>query len=580
MADFDTSLSIEKNIFHQLSRAFAQAYPDFSDEQNFQLSHPQDVRHGDFASNIALVYAKKTVPAETPMMVAEKIAAHMSSTKEIEKIEIVPPGFINIFLHDDYLAGEAVAVIRDKGNYGRLTPSGYKIVFEYGQPNTHKAAHIGHLYSYCYGESCVRLLDYTGKSVIRANYQGDVGPHVAKCIWAYLKNNQTDPETLEAKVAYLQACYQQGSASYEEDAQAKEEIDQINHQIYDQDPAIMSVWHKTRQWSVEKYDQFEKRLGIHYDRHYFESETFAPGVEIVKKHIGTVFEQDGAAVVFRGEQFGLHTRVFINQRGNPTYEAKDIGLMQKKWDEYHFDQVIIETGNDQREYWNVVQVACEEVNDHLKGKIKHIHHGLINLSTGKMSSRSGAIITAESLVALVKERVLERLSENSQYDEATKDAIAEKVAIGAIKYSFLKSTAGKDITFDLESSITSEGNSGPYLQYAYARTQSIMRKYQATGKTLPTEFASQVWEEAERSILRSLYRFSEVVEHAATSFAPHELCSFLFELAQKYSYFYNQHQVITDNEEQTTNRLIITQAVGQLLATGLYLLGIEPLERV
>lgn len=568
---------IHKVLIDRLLDTVRAQFPDVS-YGTFSVVHPDNEAHGDFSTNLPMVLAGAL--KQSPLVIAETIKQALPELKEVARVEVAPPGYINFFLSTEYLWREAVSSVTNP-RYGHLAQEEQKtIVFEYGQPNTHKVPHVGHLFSYCYGESCVRLLEALGQTVKRTNYQGDVGPHVARCLWAYIKSGAQEPATLDEKVNYLQLCYQQGSAAYEDDPEARKEIDTINRQIYSQDPAIMPIWEKTRQWSLDAYRRFESRLGIRYDRCYLESEVYELGLETVRANIGTVFEEDEGAVVFRGEKYGLHTRVFITRQGTPPYEAKDLGLVQLKDRDFHFDRCIIETGNDQAGYWDVEQKAIELVFPEFEGKIEHIHHGMINLSTGKMSSRTGQILSAFSLVELVKERVLDRL-ESDRYDsEEERARTAEIIALGAIRFSFLKSSPGKDISFDVETSIANEGFSGPYLQYAYSRTQSILRKSDEQKTPDIAELAQYELNAEEAAVLRYVYQFPETVKSAATSYAPQILCGYLFNLAQRFSGLYSQHQIIGSGDESESVRLVLTQAVAGVLKNGLDLLGIQVSEKM
>lgn len=550
----------------------------------FSVTHPADEQFGDYSSNIALLLTRELNLTATE--VAETIAKAISANTVVEQVTVAKPGFINFVLAKSYLLEELNNIIKLGDDYGRGATKAEKILFEFGQPNTHKTPHIGHLFSYCYGEACVRLLEANGYKVWRANYQGDIGPHVAKCLWAYQK--RINPSAagqrlkikslpLHDKVQFLQECYQEGARAYYDEPAAKHEIDQLNQKIYQKDPAIRSVWQETRSWCVEYYKKFEARLGIHYDKYYFESETSDIGKQIVVNREDIFVESDGA-IVWRGKQYGLHTRVFINQFGNPTYEAKDVGLAALKLNDFPFDQSIYTTASEQNEYWKVLIKVIELLMPEIEGKISHIGFGLIQLATGKMSSRTGNIVTAFSLVEMAKQKIRDYISEHRNYSQVEKEKIAEIVAIGAIKYSFLKSTPKKDITFDLESSISFDGNSGPYLQYTFARTQSILTKSGAASSKFTIEQCDDINKE-ELSVLRWIYRFPEVVEEAAKGYAPHVLCSFLFELARRYSTFYNEHQIL-DSSNSKPLRLALTRATGDMLKEGLELLGIDVLEKI
>lgn len=580
-----------------VSRTVAKLYPLIS-LPKVELTRPEDEAFGDYTSSLALRLAGTVKQAPMPIAsaIVEAIEKELQNEIEskstigtmLEQVEAIAPGFINFRLKSAYLL-----TILNQGYSGQESTqeskktTGQTILFEFGTPNTHKMPHIGHLFSYVYGESCARLLEAKGEFIIRNNYQGDVGLHVAKCLWA-LRQSMTNYEqfSLTEKIDLLQKSYQEGSLAYDEDPASKQEIDQLNTLIYQQDSTIVSLWQETRSWSIEYYRQFEERLGINHRRHYYESETNVIGKKVVTENLGKIFETDDGAIIFRGEKFGLHTRVFVNQLGNPTYEAKDIGLITKKMIDFpDFDLAIVTTANEQNEYYKIIMQVSKLIYPDLTGRMYHLGHGMINLSTGKMSSRTGQIITAFSLVELVKSRVKDYLRANRQvnqpenYSENEIELIAEKVALGAIKYSFLRSSANKNISFDLESSIAFDGNSGPYLMYTFARCQSLLSKSRSSKVAekliVPTELNPE-----ELAIIRSLNRFEETVALAADNHAPHLLAGYLFELAQRFSYFYNQHQIIDDNKITSNWRLGLTRSVSKTLGEGLRLLGIEVLDRI
>lgn len=480
-----------------------------------------------------------------------------------EKVE-EKSGFINFYLSKK-------ALINNLNKEITFTKNDHAVLFEFGQPNTHKLPHIGHLFSYIYGESCSRLLDFVGNKVIRLNYQGDIGLHVAKCLYVTMKNKSEISQllTLEDKINFLQRNYQTGSTTYETNNEAKQEIDQLNTKIYKKDSEILDLWNMTRLWSLDYYQQFEKRLGISYQRSYFESETFEVGKNIVEENIDKVFEKSEGAVIFDGEKYGLHKRVFINSQGNPTYEGKDVGLMYQKIKDWQFDSCVITTANEQNEYWKVLKSACEILFPEIKNKIIHLGFGMINLKSGKMSSREGTIISAVNLIDEVKAKIIEKYSN-------TDNDTAENLALSAIKYSFLKSEAKKNVTFDIEESVSLHGNSGPYIQYAHARCKSILKKYQKI------EFTNQDIELAseEISLLRHFVNFENVLESSSRLYSPHLLCSYLFELTQIFNTFYEKLPILKADDDTRQFRLSLVSKTSEIISLSLSLLGITALNKI
>lgn len=531
-----------------------------------KFESPENESFGDYSTNVALVMAKeaKLSPRDLAQKYLEILKKDKELSKILKKVEIAGPGFINFWVKDEVLTKELEVIKKAKQDYGKNDLlKNKKIMFEYGQPNTHKLPHIGHLFSYIYGEATTRILEASGATLYRVNYQGDVGLHVAKCLWAYIKNNPEVPTKLEEKVELLQKMYQEGSAAYEESESAQRDIQEINKKIYSKDPSIAKLWEETRSWSVEYYKQFEGRLGVSYDRYYFESQVYDGGMQIVRENLGKVFKESQGAIIFEGSKYGLHDRVFITQYGTPTYEAKDLYLEDLKYQEWPFDSLVITTANEQNEYFRVVYKALEIVNSKLVGKLKHIGFGMVNLKSGKMSSRTGQIISAVDLVDTVVSRV-KQLGSNEKN--------AEEVGLGAVKYSFLKNNPLQNTAFSIEESIADEGNSGPYLQYTVARINSVLKQDPSSKGT------GNKANDLEMAILRSLIKYEETVREAAANYLPNILCNYIYDLAQKFNAFYNKHKIIgSDNE---TFRLLITEATGQVLKNGLNLLGIEAPERM
>lgn len=552
-------LSYEAMIKEKLLTILKVALAKTGIKEEAELQQPIHIDHGDYSTAIALKYAKKL--KKDPLSLAKDIAKNIRKTDFLEKVDVVKPGFINFFIAPS-------ALLEKIKNPPKSEQKNYKILLEFGQPNTHKDPHIGHLFSYIFGESLSRLLKAEGNNVFKANYQGDVGLHVAKCLYvARGKMQETRNKSLREKVKFLQTCYQEGSELYEKDKKIEKEIDALNLQIYQNDPAIYDVWEQTRKWSLEFYKQFEKKIGIHYDKYYFESETAKIGKSLVEKNTSKVFEKSDDAVIYKGEKHGLHTRVFITKLGNPTYEAKDLGLVALKKKDFPFDLSIVTTASEQNAYFKVVIAASEDIFPQLKKKLIHLGYGMINLITGKMSSRKGDIVDAFELV--------DEVTETIQSTYKISQDLAEKIALSSIKYSFLRSDAYKDIVFDMKKSIAKEGDSGPYLLYTYVRTKSILEKEKPKNASIPKNL-----NEEERELLKKLSRFSEAVQKAAQLYAPHLIAHYLFDLSQTFNLFYQKHPVLRADEETKQFRLTLTKVVGETVKKGLHLLGIETVEKM
>lgn len=542
----------------QISNSIAAAVESlFSIKREIDLTRPEP-QFGDYATNVAMTLAKDV--GAPPRDIAQQIIDATDSPL-IAHMDIAGPGFINIRLSD-----EAVASLLKTEHVQVSKPM--RIMVEFGHPNTHKMPHIGHAFSYFAGESIARLLEYQGHTIKRANYQGDIGPHVAKCLYGWLQLDTPRPEDVYDRVKTLQQAYQHGSELYEDEAH-KTKIDEINRSLYQDDSPYHAHWNETRQWSLDYYDIFEKRINVGEQHHYLESAIWKRGKDTVLAHTPSVFEESDGAIVYRGEQDGLHTRVFVTQAGTTTYEGKEMGLIAQKVDDWDFDLNITPTAAEQNEYFQVVFAAAAKVYPELAEKLTHIGFGFVNLTTGKMSSRSGSILSAPELVDTVLEQVEAMQVGNEHVPEELKNQTNAAIALGAIKFGFLRSTLTKNITFDPDSSLDLQGDTGPYVQYTHARIASIIRKVGNEGSAP----SGQALTDQERQLILKNSEFEAIARRAAEQREPHLVCSYLIELCREFNSYYASTQIAeSDNEAE---RVYIIGKIKQTLATGLSLVGVD-----
>lgn len=531
-----------------------------------ELTRP-DEQFGDYTTNVAMKLAGQA--KQNPRQVAEQLQKELQALPAIAEIAIAGPGFLNFTLSEDALAAAL------QTDVSRLS-TGKRVLLEYSCPNAFKELHTGHLYQTIAGDALGRMLEATGATVYRANFGGDVGLHVAKCLYGIIeKIGGEKPEAL-SKVAendraqWLSAAYVAGAKAYEEDPAAKERITKLNNEIYvlhtmdDHDSALARIYWLCRDWSYEYFKQFYSSIEVvAFDKYYPESTTTQPGLEMVKKYTPGVFVESDGAVVYKGEDAGLHTRVFITSQGLPTYETKDLGVIVSEAEDFQYDQRYIMTGNDQSEYMKVVFAALNAIDHDLASKQHHLVHGTVRFGSGqKMSSRLGNVTRAVDALEVVGGAV-------TADNEDTK----RMVTLGAIKYSFLKHRLGGDIAFDINESVSLDGNSGPYLQYAHARARSILAKAPESEGAGLHELTAP-----ERSLARKLGEYSEVVQVALREMLPHHICTYLYELSQVFNRFYEQSRVIGDEREAL--RLTLVRAYAVTLQQGLGLLGIDAPEKL
>lgn len=528
------------------------------------LSRPEP-QFGDYSTNVAMQLAKTV--GQNPRAIAEKIAEKIAESGEYEAIEVAGPGFINVTLKPEAL----LALIRKEP-----TPhyAGQKIVFEYSCPNAFKELHTGHLYQTLFGDIVSRLFLVGGAKLQRTSFGGDVGLHVAKCLWGMRAElGGEDPGKLDeidsdpfARARWISSCYVVGAKAYEDDETAKYDIDELNKTIYgfhdtgDHESQLAQMYWTTRQWSFDYFEAFYALIEVAPLRYYPESETAPVGLEVVREQLaaGKLKESDGAVVFEGDESKHLHTRVFITSKGLPTYETKDIGVIWREKADYNFDHRYLITGNDQKEYMRVVFAAAEAFRPELAGTMTHFTNGTVRFGDGsKMSSRLGNVTRGIDVVEAVQEKVAALVED---------EKLRQDVVIGAIKYAFARYRIGGDIAFNLDETVSLQGNSGPYLQYAHARARRILEKIEGVPGA-PTDVRAE-----DRALVRKLGEYHEAVDLAIRELAPHHICNYLFELAQEFNRYYEHNQVVGSEHEQHRAGLVALYA--DTLRAGLMILGI------
>ncbi len=532
---------------------------------DFVVEHPKELAHGDYACNVALVIAK--VAGQSPRAVAEQLVATLAGTMDdVRDITIAGPGFINFHLTREFFSAQTAAVVTAGDAWGKGDDqAGEEVLFEYTSPNLFKPLHIGNLVGNIIGESFTRLYETAGAVVRRVNYPSDIGLTVAKGVWG-LKTTAADPDNILA----LGTAYRVGNEAYETDENAKLEIEAVNRALYaGTDIALNDLRSRGIATSRRSLESICARLGTNFDTEITESTASEPGVTVVKNNIGTVFTESQGAVVYEGEKVGLHTRVFLNSQGLPTYEAKDVGNFTLKRTKYpHWTQSIIVTGNEQTEYFKVLYAALRELFPDAREKnLEHIPTGFLTLTTGKMSSRKGNVLTGESLLAEVQEAARQRAAESRATDI---DELTNQIAVAALKYQILRHSVGSNIVFDKEKALSFEGDSGPYLQYTYARTVSVLKKAAAVGVVPNAEMVPEVPYDIERI----LYRFPEVTKAALAERAPHQVVTYITELAGAFNSFYAREMIADADDIYAPYKALLTAAVGTTIKNGLWTLGI------
>ncbi len=504
-----------------------------------------------------------------------EIAKDLSSKLKIKNIKEVKPlgPYVNFYIDWKKIGSSILEeILTKKEKYGSSNIK-ESLIMDVYQANPFKSFHIGHVRNAVFGECVRRLLEFTGRKTTTVTYNGDVGVHVARWLW-YYNNFYKGPVPKKNFTKWAGQIYAESSKKAEESENYKKEIDEVNRKMDKRDPKLMEEWKKFRKLCYDDFGKIAKEMEIKVDHNIPESECEEPGKNKVKElhKQGKLVDSEGAIGIDL-KNYGLGFFIFLKSDGTALYSTKDLGLRQLKSKLGKFDKYLYVVGSEQDLYFQQL-FKSYEILGFSHGEHKHLSHGLVTLKEGKMSSRLGNVILYEDLRDEMIEMALKQIEEKNP-DLKNKKEAATKVAFAAIKFQMLSIENHKFIKFDWDQALDINGRSGPYLQYTFARANSILEKSKP-GKS----DSSLLKESMETDLLKKLAEFPEAVAKAADTYSPYILATYLFELAQKFNTFYQSIPVLKAAEELKFARLALVKSVSIVLKTGLSLLGIQTLEEM
>lgn len=548
---------------------------DIAVPENIVIDYPERLEMGDFATPIAMQLAKQMDrnPRELADNIAKQINLETRSPSWLEKVEIAGPGFINFTLSKYFWQNHTQNVLARGAQWGwGNVLEGEHWLIEHSSPNMFKPFHIGHLVNNFVGASLVRIIAAQGADVTQVSFPSDVSPGIAKAVWGLMNMGITDNFSIQD----IGDAYAHGSTQYKESELAKTEIDRINLEIYQkQNTAAYEVYRQGLALSEQYFLDITARLGSTFAGLLPESVCEIEGKEIVRTHTPAVFEESEGAVIFRGSRYGLFDNVFINSAGFGTYLTKDIGLMSLKLKQYDFDRSITVTDIEQKQHFQLLKKSAEQIDTLQAEKSEYIQHGRLALTSGKISSRDGGVPLAEELLDAVTVKVQQKASEKTGELDSED---AERVAQAALKFAILKTSAGKNIIFDFETDLSFEGNSGPYLQYTCVRSRSVIKQINHSGPTAVKLETARC--EIIPNLERMLVRFPDYVMKALNDFSPHHVAGYLQQLAAEFNSFYANTKINDPENPDMQHNVLLVEAFAQTMKNGLWLLGIETVERM
>ncbi len=548
------------------------------------IERPADMAHGDYSTNAALVYGKKAgiPPREFAEKLLEKIRD--ASPYDIAKIEIAGAGFVNFFMTADAIREE-----NKKEKCSLVTRYSKKnILVEHSSPNIFKPFHIGHLMNNIVGEFVTRATIIGGGNVTTISFPSDVSLGIAKAVFVLLEDKKEGRDVFalsdEEKITAFGEAYRRGVEYFDTRPDENEKAKEIARIIYDKDHSseTRAFFERAKEINTAYLIKIIKELGSVIDEIIYESEAGEIGQEIVEKNTGEgkVFAKSEGAVVYVPDpaRKDLHTQVFINSEGHPTYEAKDLGLIDLKFSKFAPDISYFVTDTEQASHFRVVLDAAGKLGGVWPSRVEksiHIPHGRMLFKGQKMSSRLGGVPIALDVVAVVEEEVRERAGEKIAHLGALeKMKLEREIALSSLRVAVLRSKPGININFDPETSLSFEGDSGPYLLYTHARTASLLEKgkekgYEPTFASVPVTLLE-----------RELAQYEFVLGQAVTDLHPQKLVTYLFEVAQLFNGFYGSTQIITEDKETSEHYLAIVKRLKAVLKEGLWVLGISAPEKM
>jgi len=532
--------------------------------------------------------AKKPVP-QRAQEIADALKGQIGRVEGVSRIDAVK-GYLNVYFETAAYARRTVSdAIASRADFGRGAPKGQRLMVEFSQPNTHKAFHVGHLRSAILGDSLARILDFAGYDVVRANYPGDMGLHVIRWLWAYMKyHNGEEPET--DITHWMGAVYSDATKKLEENPELEAEVRALYARWDRRDPDVVALWERTRQWSLTGFNQMYEMLGINFHKYYFNSEEEQPGkaivADLVKRGIAIDERPEGPVIVKLDELLGnknekFRVLVVLRSDGTALYATEDLSLVLHKFRDYP-DMVKSIYVVDVRQSLHFTQVfkTLELAGYEEAKKCAHVAYELVTLPGNVvMSSREGTVVLLENLIREAIERAKEETKKkNPNLGEEQLNSVAYAVGLGALKYPLLARENAKIVTFDWQSALDFNGQAAPYIQYAHVRCNSILRKSKVEGQKsndIGHSTFDYALDPSEIELIEAISRFPAEVQRAAEETKPLIIASHGYEVAKAFASFYDKCPVIQAEENVRAARLELVMAAKQTMANALSLLGIQ-----
>ena len=558
------------------------------------VEHPEDEKHGDLATNVAFLLAKKFF--KSPLEIAENLAHEINgydicfecdyaNYPIFSSIEAVSPGFINFRFSDYFLKNQLSEVLKKSDNYGsNKKGQGRVIIVEYSAPNPNKPLHIGHSRNNFLGSSISEILSFNSYNVVKMNYMNDWGTHICKSMLMYKKyGNGREPD--KKPDHFVGDFYRMYEIEHEKNPEKLDkELAEMFKEMERGKKETLDLWRKITGWAYEGWKETYKNENVSFDVCEYQSNYTKMGKDIIDYAVekGIAEKDDSGAIIARLEKYGIPDKVLLRSDGTPIYITQDIQLAKDNFEKYNFEKRIYVVDKRQSDYFKQLFKLFELLGFKWADRLYHLAYGWVSLPEGAMSSRAGTVVNAddvfEKIFELEQEEVKNSLKEVTDLEKTSK-----KIALAAYRYGMLRIDPKQDIVFDINDVTRFEGNTGPYLMYTYARAMSIVEKSGIEASSLESNielFENIKMEEKEISLLRFMCTFSETVSLSADTMSPHLIANFLYDFAQKFNSFYSEVPVLNAKEDLRFFRLVLVYCSAQVIKNGLKLLGINVVEKM
>lgn len=595
---------IVQAIIDNTIKAFKAIFNQDLDTKLIQVEKTNREFEGDFTLVVfPLLRYSRTSPQETAERIGEYLAQNM---QEIEKYEIIK-GFLNLSLRDDYWINFFRENLENDRYGTKPVRGGQPVVVEYSSPNTNKPLHLGHIRNNLLGYSISEILKANGHKVVKVNLVNDRGIHICKSMLAWMKwGNAETPESAGLKGDHLVGKYYVLF-----DQKHKEEIAELVHRGYTDDDAyqqaplfmeakdllkrwenadedVLTVWHTMNNWAYEGFDATYSRLGVDFDQINYESKIYLEGKAIVMEGLekGAFYEHEDGSVWVDLSDVGLDKKLLLRSDGTSVYITQDIGTAQRRYDEYNPELLIYIVGNEQIYHFDVLKQVLRKLGREWYDRVLHLSYGMVELPHGRMKSREGTVVDADDLMDemyLTAKKTTEELGKTNDFPRDEQDQLYHTLSLGAIKYYILKVDPKKNMLFNPEESIDFNGNTGPFIQYTYARIQSIFRKADKQPASYIEEFDPLVVNltPAERKILMALLEFPQIVEVAGETYSPAVIANYVYDLARLFNHYYQDTPILKRVDPEVANfRVLLSWFTGRVINKSMELLGIQVPEKM